>query len=261
MTFLCLIVVQQVSPPPLWHLCDCAWLYLRQGISLLNKAFVWQRASGVSLAIMIFVCLIVVHQVSPSPLWHSCVWLWCIRYLPRRYGICVSVVHQISPSPLWHLWFWLLCSRYLPRRHDIRVSDCGASGISLAVMTFVCLIVVHQVSPSPLWHLCVLVCSREYHRGYHREYHRRYQREYHRGYLRGYHMAFAWFCEQHGISVAVMAPVGFWHAAWDLIRHYDMHAQSPNICMTVCNMGSHTSLSRVFRTVRDFACSMGLACH
>ena len=118
MTFLCLIVVQQVSPPPLWHLCDCAWLYLRQGISLLNKAFVWQRASGVSLAIMIFVCLIVVHPVSPSPLWYLCVWLWCIRYLPRRYGI------------------W--------------VSDCCASGISLAVMTFVCLIVVHQVSPSPL---------------------------------------------------------------------------------------------------------------
>ena len=211
------------------------------------------------------------HQVSPSPLWHLCVWLWCIRYLSRRYDICVSgcgasgislavitfvcliVVQQVSPSPLWHLCVWLWCIRYLPRRYDICVSDCDASGISLAVMTFVCLIVVHQVSPSPLWHLCVLVCSREYHRGYHREYHR--------GYIRGYHMAFAWFCEQHGISVAVMAPVGFWHAAWDLIRHYDMHAQSPNICVTVCNMGSHTSLSRVFRTVRDFACSMGLACH
>ena len=37
-----------------------------------------------------------------------------------------------------------------PSPYDICVSDCGALGISLAVMTFVCLVVVHQVSPSPL---------------------------------------------------------------------------------------------------------------
>ena len=77
----------QIFPRKTFHAFYAFFLLQRSKLFFFNdfnclKTLCVCGASGISLAVMRFVVLIVVQQVSPAPSWHSCVWCFSV-YLSK----------------------------------------------------------------------------------------------------------------------------------------------------------------------------------